>query len=88
MKRRIGKIGCLLGVWLLLAGCGGGQEALAQSQEITETAETGETAAAAKTAAAAGESGNLSETEGISEEDRNENERGSKRNRFYGSTGK
>ena len=69
MKRRIGKIGCLLGVWLLLAGCGGGQEALAQSQEITETAETGETAAAAKTAAAAGESGNLSETEGISEEE-------------------
>lgn len=70
MKRRIGKIGCLLGVWLLLAGCGGGQEALAQSQEITETAETGERLAAAETAAAAaGESGNLSETEGISEEE-------------------
>lgn len=76
MKRRIGKIGCLLGVWLLLAGCGGGQEALAQSQEITETAETGERLAAAKTAAAAesaaaavGESGNLSETEGVSEEE-------------------
>lgn len=76
MKRRIGKIGCLLGVWLLLAGCGGAQEALAQSQEITETAETGETAVAAKTAAAAelaaaaaGESGNLSETEGVSEEE-------------------
>ena len=69
MKRRIGKIGCLLGVWLLLAGCGGGQEALAQSQEIREPAEPGERAAAAKTAAAAGESGNLSETEGISEEE-------------------
>lgn len=76
MRRGIGKIGCLLGVWLLLAGCGGGQEALAQSQEITETAETGETAVAAKTAAAAesaaaaaGESGNLSETGGISEEE-------------------
>lgn len=76
MKRRIGKIGCLLGVWLLLAGCGGGQEALAQSQEITETAETGERLAAAETAAAAesaaaaaGESGNLSETGGISEEE-------------------